>query len=85
MRNLTRKFLAISLLILTIRLTFVPLGTVISYSVTAGPICIWTTFPLISKSFKTLSSFSWFNLTKASSPFFLFLTLGVNKSNFGSR
>ena len=76
---------AISLLMLVIRFTLVPLGTIISYSVTAGPIWISTTFPLISKSFKTLSNISWLLLTNDSSPLFFFLGVGFNKSNLGRR
>ena len=49
---------AISLLIPTILDTFVPLGTFTSYCVTAGPIWISTTWPLIWKSLSTLSKFS---------------------------
>lgn len=79
------KARAISLSIFKILLTFVAGGTVSSYSVTAGPIWISTTFAAIPKSFKTLSSISlllWVNEV-------LFVFLGFNGSNislnFGKR
>ena len=63
--SLAAKARAISLLILTIRLTLVPAGTVNSYSVTAGPMCISTTLAFIPKSLKTRSKISLLLLVKS--------------------